>query len=100
MKRAYGVMAQSVVGLCKAEKIRGSALLIASDIGVSKQRYNTWKTSTLIPKEYAERICIATGNRVNILELRPDCKDSENGMKKIYFEEFIEKLKASKNLFL
>ena len=100
MGRIYGLMAQSVAGLYKIEKIRGSALVIASAIGVSKQRYNSWKTESLIPKECAERICIAFKEDITVLELRPDCKDTEMGMKKIHFEEFIEKSKANINLFL
>lgn len=100
MKMTSGVMPQSVIGLHKAVKLYGSAICLAKKIGVTKQRINSWMTDSLIPKEYAERIAIATDNKVTVIEIRPDCRDTEKGIKDIYFKEFVEKLQNNKGLFL
>ena len=97
---AYVVMAQSIIGLRKAIKLYGSALVLAKKIGVTKQRINSWLTDSLIPLKYAERIAIATENKITVTEIRPDCKDEAKGMKNLHFKEFMEKLQTNKELFL
>jgi len=100
MKIAYGVMAHSVIGIRKAEKMFGSEKALAEKIGVDRQRLSYWKTVTLIPYEFAVEIFMVTGGKVTLDELRVDRKKTNDAIRAIYFEEFMEKLRVNKNLFL
>ncbi|MEI8055471.1 MAG: YdaS family helix-turn-helix protein [bacterium] len=59
--------------LTKAEQLYGSASELARKIGISKQRFNYWKSGkTLLPYDKAVKIFIVTDGRVSLYDLRPD----------------------------
>jgi len=72
MKVPKGSVITSAEAIVRAIKIIGSERALAKLIGVNRQSFRYWKLNTLLPCDMAIKICVVTGGRVGLTELRPD----------------------------
>ena len=75
MKEHIEYIKTSTRAIFKAEKIFGSERALATALGVNRQNITYWKFNALLPYDKAMAIYVATDGRVDINELRSDCKD-------------------------
>ena len=58
----------------KASRILGSERTLAELLDVSRSNIRYWRFNTLLPYDKAMTICVITGGKVTLDELRPDLK--------------------------